>query len=309
VAKNKSTNFISTESLNESDLKSILESANEIFESKNCLNSHIRNCKNKLIFNLFFEPSTRTRTTFEIASSNLQAKVVNFNIENSSQTKGESLIDTISNLSAMRADCFIIRHKMSGAANLIAKHTPNNIGIINAGDGSHAHPTQALVDAFTVSKKFNNLRKLKLAIVGDILHSRVARSQIDVFKKLGISDIRLIGPETILPKEFENFGVSIHRNIENGIKDVNVIICLRIQNERMSSMLLPSKKEYFALYGLTQKRIKSSSNDLIVMHPGPINRGVEIDSAVADSTYSMILDQVSYGVAVRMAIINKVLNG
>ena len=198
---------------------------------------------------------------------------------------------------------------MSGAANLIAKHTPNNIGIINAGDGSHAHPTQALVDAFSVSKKFNNFNKLKLAIVGDILHSRVARSQIDVFKKLGISDIRLIGPETILPEEFEKFGVSIHRSIENGIKDVNVIICLRIQNERMSSMLLPSKKEYFALYGLTKERIKKCSKDLIVMHPGPINRGVEIDSAVADSACSMILNQVSYGVAVRMAIINKALNG
>ena len=239
----------------------------------------------------------------------MKAKVVNFNIENSSQTKGESLIDTISNLSAMRADCFIIRHKMSGAANLIAKHTPKNIGIINAGDGSHAHPTQALVDAFTVAKKFKNLSKLKLAIVGDILHSRVARSQIDVFKKLGIGDIRLIGPETILPQEFEKFGVSIHRSLENGIKGVNVIICLRIQNERMSSMLLPSKKEYFALYGLTQNRIKNCSNDIIVMHPGPINRGVEIDTAVADSACSMILNQVSYGVYVRMAIINKVLNG
>ena len=164
----------------------------------------------------------------------------------------------------MQADCFIIRHKMSGASNLISKYTPKNIGIINAGDG-RAHPTQALVDAFTVSKKFKKLSKLKLAIVGDILHSRVARLQIDIFKKIGIIVIRLIGPETILPTEFEKFGVSIHRSVENGIKDVNVIICLRIQNERMSSMLLPSK-EYFALYGLTQDRLKNCSNDIVVMH-------------------------------------------
>lgn len=260
--------------------------------------------RGKSVFNLFFEPSTRTRTTFEIAAKRLSADVFNLNIAASSQTKGETLLDTVNNLSAMYADMFVVRHSQSGAAHLIARHVHPEIHVINAGDGSHAHPTQALLDMFTIrhyKKEFHNLR---VAIIGDILHSRVARSQIHALTTLGVPEVRVIAPKTLLPKMVERLGVHVYHDMANGLKDVDVLMMLRIQNERMQRANLPSSEEYFKYYGLTQEKLSLARPDAIVMHPGPMNRGVEIDSAVADGSQSVILPQVTFGIAVRMAVMS-----
>ena len=256
----------------------------------------------KSIFNIFFENSTRTRTTFEIAAKRLSADVVNLNIGSSSASKGETLLDTVDNLCAMHADMFIVRHSQSGAAHLIAKHVAPEIHVINAGDGRHAHPTQALLDMFTIrhyKKEFHNLR---VAIVGDVLHSRVARSQIHALTTLGVPEVRVIAPKTLLPACVEQMGVHIYHDMEKGLRDVDVIMMLRLQNERMQGAALPSAQEYFKYYGLNQYKLALAKPDAIVMHPGPMNRGVEIDSAVADGNNSVILPQVTYGIAVRMAV-------
>jgi len=256
----------------------------------------------KAVFNIFFENSTRTRTTFEIAAKRLSADVVNLNIGSSSTSKGETLLDTVDNLCAMHADMFIVRHSSSGAAHLIAKHVAPNIHVINAGDGRHAHPTQALLDMFTIrhyKKEFHNLR---VAIVGDVLHSRVARSQIHALTTLGVPEVRAIGPKTLLPTRVEQLGVQAYHDMEQGLKDVDVVMMLRLQNERMTGALLPSAQEYFKYYGLTQDKLAQAKADAIVMHPGPMNRGVEIDSSVADGSHSVILPQVTFGIAVRMAV-------
>lgn len=236
--------------------------------------------RGKSVFNLFFEPSTRTRTTFDIAAKRLSADVFNLNIAASSQTKGETLLDTVNNLSAMYADMFVVRHSQSGAAHLIARHVHPEIHVINAGDGSHAHPTQALLDMFTIrhyKKEFHNLR---VAIIGDILHSRVARSQIHALTTLGVPEVRVIAPKTLLPKMVDRLGVQVYHDMVKGLKDVDVLMMLRLQNERMQSASLPSSEEYFKYYGLTQEKLSLARSDAIVMHPGPMNRGVEIDSAV-----------------------------
>ena len=256
----------------------------------------------KSIFNIFFENSTRTRTTFEIAAKRLSADVVNLNIGSSSASKGETLLDTVDNLCAMHADMFIVRHSQSGAAHLIAKHVAPEIHVINAGDGRHAHPTQALLDMFTIrhyKKEFHNLR---VAIVGDVLHSRVARSQIHALTTLGVPEVRVIAPKTLLPACVEQMGVHIYHDMEKGLREVDVIMMLRLQNERMQGAALPSAQEYFKYYGLNQHKLALAKPDVIVMHPGPMNRGVEIDSAVADGSNSVILPQVTYGIAVRMAV-------
>ena len=256
----------------------------------------------KSIFNIFFENSTRTRTTFEIAAKRLSADVVNLNIGSSSASKGETLLDTVDNLCAMHADMFIVRHSQSGAAHLIAKHVAPEIHVINAGDGRHAHPTQALLDMFTIrhyKKEFHNLR---VAIVGDVLHSRVARSQIHALTTLGVPEVRVIAPKTLLPACVEQMGVHIYHDMEKGLREVDVIMMLRLQNERMQGAALPSAQEYFKYYGLNQHNLALAKPDVIVMHPGPMNRGVEIDSAVADGSNSVILPQVTYGIAVRMAV-------
>lgn len=260
--------------------------------------------RGKSVFNLFFEPSTRTRTTFDIAAKRLSADVFNLNIAASSQTKGETLLDTVNNLSAMYADMFVVRHSQSGAAHLIARHVHPEIHVINAGDGSHAHPTQALLDMFTIrhyKKEFHNLR---VAIIGDILHSRVARSQIHALTTLGVPEVRVIAPKTLLPNMVERLGVHVYHDMTKGLKDVDVLMMLRLQNERMQSASLPSSEEYFKYYGLTQEKLSLARSDAIVMHPGPMNRGVEIDSAVADGSQSVILPQVTFGVAVRMAVMS-----
>ena len=260
--------------------------------------------RGKAIFNLFFEPSTRTRTTFEIAAKRLSADVVNLNIATSSQTKGETLLDTVANLTAMHADMFIVRHSQSGAAHLIARHVGPGIHVINAGDGRHAHPTQALLDMFTIRHYKGGFSELRVAIVGDVLHSRVARSEIHALTTLGVPEVRVIGPRTLLPRQVEKLGVHVYHDMAAGLEDVDVIIMLRLQHERMTGALLPSAGEFFKSYGLTPEKLARAKPDAIVMHPGPMNRGIEIDSAVADGRQSVILPQVTYGIAVRMAVMS-----
>lgn len=260
--------------------------------------------RGKSIFNLFFEPSTRTRTTFEIAAKRLSADVLNLNIAVSAQSKGEALLDTVNNLSAMHADMFVVRHSQSGAAHMIASHVKPDIHVINAGDGRHAHPTQALLDMFTIRRYKQDFHNLRVAIVGDILHSRVARSQIHALSTLGVPEIRVVAPKTLLPNKVERLGVHVYHDMEKGLCDVDVVIMLRLQNERMQGANLPSNEEYFKYYGLTPEKLAKAKPDAIVMHPGPMNRGIEIDSVVADGRQSVILPQVTFGIAVRMAVMS-----
>jgi len=258
--------------------------------------------RGKTVCNLFFENSTRTRTTFEIAAKRLSADVISLNVNTSSQSKGETILDTVDNLIAMHADMFVVRHSQSGAAHFIAKHVPSHIHVINAGDGRHSHPTQGLLDVFTIRKYKPDLHNLRVAIVGDVLHSRVARSEIHALTTLGVPEVRVIAPKTLLPAQVEKLGVHVFHDMKAGLKDVDVVMMLRLQNERMNGAMLPSAQEYFKTYGLTQEKLSLAKPDAIVLHPGPMNRGVEIDSSVADGNQSVILPQVTYGIAVRMAV-------
>lgn len=260
--------------------------------------------RGKAIFNLFFEPSTRTRTTFEIAAKKLSADVINLNVGASSTSKGETLLDTVDNLTAMQADMFVVRHSQSGAAHLIARHVQPHIHVVNAGDGRHAHPTQGLLDMFTIRHFKKDFHNLRVAIIGDVLHSRVARSQISALTTLGVPEVRVIAPKTLLPEAVERMGVQVYHDMLQGLKGVDVVIMLRLQNERMRGALLPSAQEYFKYYGLTLEKLALAKPDAIVMHPGPMNRGVEIDSNVADGAQSVILAQVTFGIAVRMAVMS-----
>ena len=264
--------------------------------------------RGKTIFNLFFEPSTRTRTTFEIAAKRLSADVLNLNVSASSQSKGETLLDTVDNLAAMQADMFIVRHSQSGAAHLIARHVAPHIHVINAGDGRHAHPTQGLLDMFTIRRYKTDFTRLRVAIVGDIMHSRVARSQIHALTTLGVPEVRVVAPKTLLPTGVEHLGVHVYHDVALGLRDVDVVIMLRLQSERMRGALLPSAQEYFKYFGLTPDKLAHAKPDAIVMHPGPMNRGIEIDSSVADGKQSVILPQVTFGIAVRMAVMS-ILSG
>ena len=258
--------------------------------------------RGKSIFNIFFENSTRTRTTFEIAAKRLSADVVSLDVGRSSTNKGETILDTIANLTAMHADVFVVRHSESGAPYLIAQHAAPHVHVVNAGDGRHEHPTQGLLDVFTIRRYKKDFTGLTVAIVGDVLHSRVARSQIHALTTLGVPEVRVIGPRTLLPTDIERLGVRVFTSLEEGLKGVDVVTMLRLQNERMAGALLPSASEYFARYGLTPQKLALAKPDAIVLHPGPMNRGVEIDSAVADGNQSVILPQVTYGIAVRMAV-------
>lgn len=264
--------------------------------------------RGKSVFNLFFENSTRTRTTFEIAAKRLSADVVNLNINTSSASKGESLLDTIDNLCAMQADMFVVRHASSGAPVLIAQHLQHtgreHIRVINAGDGRHAHPTQGLLDMYTIRHFKQDFTNLCIAIVGDVLHSRVARSQIAALTTLGVPEVRVIAPKTLLPTAVERLGVRVFHDLRAGLKDVDVVMMLRLQHERMNGALLPSAQEYFKCWGLSADKLALARPDAIVLHPGPMNRGVEIDSAVADGAQAVILPQVTFGIAVRMAVMS-----
>ena len=239
--------------------------------------------RGKSVFNLFFEPSTRTRTTFEIAAKRLSADVVNLAINVSSQTKGESVLDTVANLSAMHADMFIVRHAASGAPYMIAKHVAQDIHVVNAGDGRHAHPTQGLLDMFTIRHYKGQFNRLRVAIVGDILHSRVARSQIHALTTLGCPEIRVIGPKTLLPSRVNSLGVQVYHDMREGLRDVDVVMMLRLQNERMNGALLPSAQEFYKYYGLTEDKLALARPDAIVLHPGPMNRGVAFQKSCASA--------------------------
>jgi len=265
------------------------------------------NLKDKTVVNLFFENSTRTRTTFEIAAKRLQANVINLNAQRMSTSKGETLLDTMQNLEAMHTDMFVIRDSHAGAAYLIAHHAQPHVRVVNAGDGRHAHPTQAMLDAYTILDKKGDLSNLSVAIVGDILHSRVARSEIQALRTLGCKDIRVIAPYTLLPTGVEELGVTAHTKLEQGIAGVDVVIMLRLQRERMLGHLIASEQEYFNLYGLTQDKVALADSNAIIMHPGPMNRGLEISSEVADSDQAVILEQVTNGIATRMSIMSIVM--
>jgi aspartate carbamoyltransferase catalytic subunit len=260
--------------------------------------------RGKTVVNLFFENSTRTRTTFELAAKRLSADVLNINIATSATSKGESLLDTVRNLEAMHVDMFVVRHSQSGAAHFIAQHVAPHVSVLNAGDGRHAHPTQAMLDMFTIRRSKGRFEGLKVAIVGDVLHSRVARSEILALNTLGVAEVRVVGPKTLLPAHVDALGAIPYHDLEDGLRDVDVVIMLRLQHERMSGAFIPSEHEYFERFGLTAKRLERSKPDVLVMHPGPINRGVEIDSEVADGPRSVILQQVTHGIAVRMAVMS-----
>jgi aspartate carbamoyltransferase catalytic subunit len=296
--------LLSTEGLSRDILTHILDTATQFVSLSDRDVKKVPLLRGKSVFNLFFENSTRTRTTFEIAAKRLSADVFNLDIARSSASKGETLLDTIANLSAMAADIFVVRHSESGAPYLIAQHVAPHVHVINAGDGRHAHPTQGLLDAYTIrhfKKDFSNLR---VAIVGDVLHSRVARSDIHAFTTLGCAEVRVVGPRTLIPSDLSQLGVKVFHDLDEGIRDCDVVIALRLQNERMSGALLPSSQEYFKNFGLTTSRLQVAKPDAIVMHPGPINRGVEIESAVVDGPQSVILNQVTFGIAVRMAVMS-----
>src|SRR4029079_12742763 len=264
--------------------------------------------RGKTVFNLFFENSTRTRTTFEIAAKRLSADVINLNIGVSSTSKGATLLDTIDNLVAMNADMFVVRHAQSGAAHLIAQHLSAadrpHIHVINAGDGRHSHPTQGLLDLFTIRHYKKDFSGLTVAIVGDVLHSRVARSLIHGLTTLDAREVPVIGRQTLLQAGVEALGVRVFHDMREGLADCDVVVMLRLQSERMRGALLPSAGEYFKHYGLTTEKLALAKPDAIVMPPGPMNRGIEIDSAVADGQHSVILPQVTFGIAVRMAVMS-----
>lgn len=293
--------LLATEGLSREMLTHILDTAEQFVSVNSREVKKVPLLRGKSVFNLFFENSTRTRTTFEIAAKRLSADVFNLDIARSSTTKGETLLDTIANLSAMAADIFVVRHSESGAPYLIARNVAPHVHVINAGDGRHAHPTQGLLDMLTIRHHKGGFENLRVAIVGDVLHSRVARSDIHALLTLGCPEVRVVGPQTLVPANLAGMGVRVFHALEEGIKDCDVVIALRLQNERMSGALLPSSQEYFKRFGITTEKLQYAKPDAIVMHPGPINRGVEIDSAVADGPHSVILQQVTFGIAVRMA--------
>lgn len=301
--------FITTEGLSRELLTEILDTADSFVDMSAKQVKKVPLLRGKTVVNLFFEASTRTLSTFELAAKRLSADVLNLNISTSSTSKGETLKDTLMTLHAMHSDMFVVRHSSSGAAHFIAEHVTPDVAVINAGDGRHAHPTQAMLDMLTIRQAKGDFTPLTVAIVGDILHSRVARSQIHALRTLGVHEIRVIAPNTLLPRNIEALGVKVFTNMQEGIKDVDVVMMLRLQKERMNSALLPSESEFYKLYGLTMDKLQLAKPDAVVMHPGPINRGVEIASSVADGDRSLILDQVTNGIAVRMAVMSMAMSG
>ncbi|HVJ61104.1 MAG TPA: aspartate carbamoyltransferase catalytic subunit [Tahibacter sp.] len=261
----------------------------------------------RTVVNLFFEPSTRTRTSFDLAAKRLGADVINFDIASSSTVKGETLVDTLHTLEAMRCDAFVVRHKENGTAEFLARNTRTKAAVVNAGDGNHAHPTQGLLDIYTIRRHRPDLSALTVLVCGDILHSRVARSDIHALRTLGIGELRVCGPANLLPPESELPGCRVIEDFDEAIAGVDAVIMLRLQKERMSLALVPSEQAYYARYGLDARRLRLARPDCLVMHPGPINRDVEIASPVADGAQSRILEQVGNGVFVRMAVLAELL--
>ena len=296
--------LLSIEGLPQAIIHQILDTAGTFLSVNDREVKKVPLLRGKSVFNLFFENSTRTRTTFEIAAKRLSADVLNLDIARSSTAKGETLLDTVANLSAMHADMFVVRHSESGAPYLIAQHCAPHVHVVNAGDGRHAHPTQGLLDMYTIRHFKKDFRNLTVAIVGDIVHSHVARSDIHALNILGVPEIRAVGPKTLVPGDLKDMGVRVCHDMAEGVRDADVIIMLRLQNERMSGAMLPSAGEFFKNFGLTPEKLALAKPDAIVMHPGPINRGVEIASTVADGAQSVILPQVTFGIAVRMAVMS-----
>jgi aspartate carbamoyltransferase catalytic subunit len=296
----KEKDLLSLATLTAEDIRLILETADSFKEVSGREIKKVPALRGKTVVNLFFEPSTRTRTSFELAAKRLSADVINFSPSSSSVVKGETLLDTARNIEAMQADMIVLRHPVAGAADMLARAVKSSV--INAGDGWHEHPTQALLDLYTIRERGLNFHGLRVAIVGDIAHSRVARSNIYALTKLG-ADVRVIGPPTMMPLGINKLGVNVAYDFDEGLRGIQVIMMLRLQLERQGKALFPTIREYSRLYGLTSERVKLAEAGAIVMHPGPINRGIEIAPEVADSLSSVILDQVANGVAVRMAVL------
>jgi aspartate carbamoyltransferase catalytic subunit len=291
--------LLGIQDLSINDVNLILEEASTFIELNKSKNKKLDSLRGKTQINLFFEPSTRTQSSFELAGKRLGADVMSMNITNSAIKKGETLIDTAMTLNAMHPDLIVIRHQDSGACNLLSQKV--NCAVINAGDGRREHPTQALLDALTIITRKKKIEGLRIAICGDILHSRVARSNIYLLNMLG-AEVNIIAPTNLMPKDIEKFGVNVFSNMKNGLKDCDIVMMLRLQNERMSSSFLASNREYYEYYGLTQDKLAFAKNDALIMHPGPMNRGIEIDTKLADDiNKSVIREQVELGVAVRMA--------
>jgi aspartate carbamoyltransferase catalytic subunit len=292
--------LLGLEGVGASEILHVLDTARSFVEISERDIKKVPTLRGKTVINLFYETSTRTRTSFEIAAKRLSADTINISATTSSVQKGETLADTARNLEAMRPDAIVIRHPSSGAPHLLARIVSSPI--LNAGDGTHEHPTQALLDLFTIRERKGRIEGLTVAIVGDILHSRVARSNLYGLRALGAT-VRLVGPPTLLPREFERFGAEIHHHLREGVADADVIMMLRIQRERQGANFFPSLDEYSRLFGLDRTAVEAARPDVVILHPGPMNRGVEISSEVADGPYSLILDQVTNGIAVRMALL------
>lgn len=302
----KRKDLLDIKSLSKEEILYILETAKGFLDIPERTVKKVPALKGMTVINCFYEPSTRTRTSFELAAKRLSADTINFSSGGSSVEKGETLLDTALNLQAMAPDCIILRHPLSGAPHFLSKKV--NCSVVNAGDGTHEHPTQALLDAFTILEKKGRFEGLNVAIIGDILHSRVARSNIYCLGKLG-ARVRICGPETLIPQYIENLNVKVFSSVEKAIDGADVVMVLRIQKERIQGSAFPSVREYFELFGLSLEKLKKAKKDVIVMHPGPMNRGVEISTDVADGEYSVILEQVSNGMAVRMAVLYLLLVG
>ena len=291
--------LLGIQDLSISDVKLILDEAKKFISLNKSKNKKLDILRGKTQINLFFEPSTRTQSSFELAGKRLGADVMSMNITNSAIKKGETLIDTAMTLNAMHPDIIVVRHQDSGASNLLSQKV--NCSVLNAGDGRREHPTQALLDALTIIEKKRKIEGLRIAICGDILHSRVARSNIFLLNMLG-AEVNIVAPTNLMPKDIEKFGVKTFSNMKEGVKDCDIVMMLRLQNERMSSSFLSSNREYYEYYGLTPDKLEKAKKDAIIMHPGPMNRGIEIDTKLADDiNKSVIKEQVELGVAVRMA--------
>jgi aspartate carbamoyltransferase catalytic subunit len=296
----RSRHLLGIEGLTSEEITLILDTAEAMKEVGKRSIKKVPALRGRTVVNLFFEPSTRTRTSFEIAEKRLSADTLSIATATSSVTKGETLLDTVRNLEAMAPDMIVMRHASSGVPHMLSRTCGS--AIINAGDGMHEHPTQALLDAFTIREHKGRLAGLRIAIVGDLLHSRVLRSNLLLLKSMG-SNLVICGPRTLFPSGIEQFGVSATTSVDEAVEGADVVMMLRIQNERMHGHFIPSVREYFTLFGMTPVRLARAQPDVIIMHPGPMNRGVEIDSEVADGPYSVILEQVANGVAVRMAVL------
>lgn len=298
--------ILSMADLSSADISFILQTAESFKEISKRSIKKVPTLRGKTVINLFFEPSTRTRLSFEIAAKRMSADTFNISASTSSTKKGETLVDTARNLAAMNPDLIVIRHSCSGSPRLLANHI--NASVINAGDGTHEHPSQALLDLLTVKEKKGKIEGLKIAIIGDIAHSRVAHSNIIGFSKMG-AEVCVSGPATLMPPGIEEMGATVCRSVQEAVSDADVVMVLRIQKERQQDPLLPSLREYAVFFGITQEFVDLAKPDAIIMHPGPMNRGVEIDPAIADGDRSVILDQVTNGVAVRMALLYLIMGG